>query len=59
MTLVGFAPGERAAALVVAKQLRGKVRVGAVDPRTLTAAQGQSAVPPSVVVTLGSDYQSQ
>jgi hypothetical protein len=59
VTLVGYAPGDRAAAEVVAKQLQGRLRIGPADPRTLTAAQGQSTLTPSVVITLGSDYQPQ
>ena len=56
-TLVGYTPGNRAAALEVAKDLAPpQPRVGALDSRTAALTLAQSGFAPTVVVTLGSDY---
>ena len=57
VTLVGYTPGNRAAAQLVAKDLgTTPTRVGPVDARTLAVAEALSATPPNVIATLGSDY---
>jgi len=57
VTLVGYTPGNRAAALEVKKDLAPTAtRVGPVDPRTLAVAETQGGTVPTVVVTLGSNY---
>jgi hypothetical protein len=56
-TLVGYTPGNRAAALEVAKDLAPtRPRVGALDSRTAALTLAQSGLAPTVVVTLGGDY---
>jgi hypothetical protein len=60
VTLVSYTPGHLAAAREVAKDLLPiHTRVGPVDARSAVLAGAQGATPPSVVVTLGSDYQPQ
>jgi hypothetical protein len=56
VTLVGYTPGNRAAAQLVVKALGPNTRLGPVDARTLAVAQALSTTSPNVIVTLGSDY---
>ena len=56
-TLVGYTPGNRAAAEEVAKDLAPTpTRVGPLDSRTAALTLTQSGIAAAVVVTLGSDY---
>jgi hypothetical protein len=60
ITLVGYTPGNLAAAKLVAKDLLPTLtRIGPVDPRTAAVADALGATPPNVIVTLGSDYPPQ
>jgi hypothetical protein len=60
ITLVGYTPGNLAAAKLVAKDLLPTpTRIGPVDPRTAAVADALGATPPNVIVTLGSDFPPQ
>jgi hypothetical protein len=59
-TLVGYTPGNRAAAILVQKDLAPTpTRVGPVDARTAALADSLGATVPKVIVTLGSNYLAQ